>query len=217
MARQPRSEITRRNIINAAVDMFDEVGYANTGLGDIITRVEVTKGALYHHFDSKETLAIAIVEEAVHRMFATYRLTSASSSALETLIQGTLVAAELAGTDKLVRTGGHLLVLFAKFNEFAAGYYRGWITETVAQVARAQAEGDVQSELDPEVVGRFIVSALMGVNVIAHAVADGTDIISRTVQAWEVLLPTLVREEALPYFRQFIARQATRHAKAATE
>jgi AcrR family transcriptional regulator len=216
MARQPRSELTRRNIINAAVDLFDEVGYANTNLGDIITRVDVTKGALYHHFDSKESLAVAIIEEAVQRLFTAYKLTSASASALETLIQGTLVAADLAGRDKLSRTGGQLLVTFARFNEFAASQYRGWIAETVEQIRTAQAEGDVRGELDPEAVGRFIVSALMGVHVVSTCLVDGADTVPRVLQAWEILIPTLVPEQSVPFFGQFIARQATRHLNTTT-
>lgn len=216
MARQPRSEITRRNIINAAVDLFDEVGYASTNLGDIITRVDVTKGALYHHFDSKESLAIAIIEEAVHKLFDAYKLRTASSPALETLIQGTLVGAELAGSDKLARTGGHLLVLFAKYNPYAADQYRGWIADTVEQIRKAQAEGDVRAELDADTVGNHIVSALIGVQVIATSLADGTDIVARVLQAWEMLLPTLVPEASVPFFGQFIARQASRHLNASS-
>ncbi|MCT7660152.1 ScbR family autoregulator-binding transcription factor [Mycobacterium deserti] len=214
MARQPRSEITRRNIINAAVDLFDEVGYASTNLGDIITRVDVTKGALYHHFDSKESLAVAIIEEAVRKMFAAYKLSSASSPALETLIQGTLVAAELASTDKLARTGGHLLVLFAKFNELAAGHYRSWIAETVDQIQKAQVEGDVRADLDPDSVGHFVVGALLGVHVFSTCLEDGSDIVTRVLKAWELLLPTLVPEASVPFFGQFIARQASRHLNA---
>jgi AcrR family transcriptional regulator len=53
IARQTRSEVTRRKIINAAVELFNDVGYSNAGLGDIIERAGMTKGALYHHFNSK--------------------------------------------------------------------------------------------------------------------------------------------------------------------
>ena len=63
MVRQARSEATRRKIIMSAVELFNEIGYPATGLGDIIERAEMTKGALYYHFDSKESLATAIIEE----------------------------------------------------------------------------------------------------------------------------------------------------------
>ncbi|MDT5333549.1 MAG: hypothetical protein QOF31_4846, partial [Mycobacterium sp.] len=53
MVRQARSEVTRGKIIASAVELFNEIGYAAAGLGDIIERAEMTKGALYYHFDSK--------------------------------------------------------------------------------------------------------------------------------------------------------------------
>ena len=49
MVRQARSEATRKKIVDAAVELFTEVGYQATGLGDIIERAEMTKGALYYH------------------------------------------------------------------------------------------------------------------------------------------------------------------------
>ena len=64
MVRQARSEATRRKIITSAVELFNEIGYPATGLGDIIDRAEMTKGALYYHFDSKESLATAIIDVA---------------------------------------------------------------------------------------------------------------------------------------------------------
>ncbi|MGB8793838.1 MAG: helix-turn-helix domain-containing protein, partial [Mycobacterium sp.] len=63
MARQVRSEVTRRKILDAAVDVFNEVGYASADRGTIIERTGMTKGAFYHHFDSMESLASAIIEE----------------------------------------------------------------------------------------------------------------------------------------------------------
>jgi AcrR family transcriptional regulator len=57
MVPQARSEATRQKILDAAIDLFSEVGYAAAGLGEIIERAGTTKGHLYHHFDSKEALA----------------------------------------------------------------------------------------------------------------------------------------------------------------
>jgi Bacterial regulatory proteins, tetR family len=54
MTRQVRSEATRRKILDAAIDVFGEVGYAAAAWGTIIERTVMTKGALYHHFDSKD-------------------------------------------------------------------------------------------------------------------------------------------------------------------
>lgn len=54
-----QGEATRRKILDAAGSLFGEVGYAEAKLGDIATRVGVTKGAVLRHFGSKEQLFVA--------------------------------------------------------------------------------------------------------------------------------------------------------------
>ena len=46
MARQVRSEATRRKLLDAAIEVFGEVGYVAAGRTAIIERAGVTKGAL---------------------------------------------------------------------------------------------------------------------------------------------------------------------------
>jgi AcrR family transcriptional regulator len=213
MVRQPRSEATRRTIINAAVDLFDAVGYPSTGLGDIIERVEVTKGALYHHFQSKESLALAIVDEFVDSLEHAFRRSGESSPALESMIRGAFVAAELAATDKLARTGAHLLHTFASFNEKAADYLRDWQAGIAAQARQAQADGDLREDLDPDALGEFIVSTLVGAELISASASGDADLIGRVKRAWVIVLPAIVSERSLPYFREYLERQSQRYLK----
>src|SRR6201988_2610666 len=95
MVRQARSEATRRKIMTSAVELFNEIGYPATGLGDIIERAEMTKGALYYHFDSKESLATASIEEGSVRLAEAFRsIAAASAPARETnMHRGYVVAA----------------------------------------------------------------------------------------------------------------------------
>ena len=53
---QQRSTHTREKLLAAARAVFVEKGYLATEVSDIVTRVPITKGALYHHFDGKEQL-----------------------------------------------------------------------------------------------------------------------------------------------------------------
>lgn len=54
---------TRRALITAARRLFSRRGYAGTSLDEVCERARVTKGALYHHFQNKEDLFIAVLEE----------------------------------------------------------------------------------------------------------------------------------------------------------
>ena len=52
---------TRQRILEIAVDLFIEQGYAGTSVRDISERLGMTKGSLYYHFASKEDVLNALV------------------------------------------------------------------------------------------------------------------------------------------------------------
>ncbi|WP_017588478.1 TetR/AcrR family transcriptional regulator [Nocardiopsis ganjiahuensis] len=54
---------TRRTLIRQGRRLFAEHGYGQVGLAGIVAAAEVTKGALYHHFDGKAALFRAVLEE----------------------------------------------------------------------------------------------------------------------------------------------------------
>jgi AcrR family transcriptional regulator len=68
-------EATRRKILDAAVDVSNEVGYSAAERGAIIERAEMTKGALQHDFDSMESLASGIIERAPPQSSAPFAAT----------------------------------------------------------------------------------------------------------------------------------------------
>jgi AcrR family transcriptional regulator len=215
MVRQARSDTTRRKIITSAVELFNEIGYPATGLGDIIERAEMTKGALYYHFESKESLATAIVEQANSHLVEAFRsITTSSSPALESIIHGVFVVADLMSTDQIARSGMQLLRAFGEFNDVAARTYGGWVTEMTARTQQAIDEGDLRDDLDPRAVGETIVSSMLGAELLARAATAGADILERIARTWKVLLPAIVSPDSLPYFEEFLARESLRNAPA---
>ena len=53
---ETRAEDTRKRICAAVVACLDEVGYAETSIGRVQARAEVSRGALTHHFPTKQAL-----------------------------------------------------------------------------------------------------------------------------------------------------------------
>ncbi|ART71254.1 TetR family transcriptional regulator [Mycobacterium dioxanotrophicus] len=213
MARQARSEVTRRKIIDAAVDQFTETGYPATGLGDIIERAELTKGAFYYHFDAKEALAEAIIEEAGTRMLATFRtITGSSSPALENLIHGMFVVTDFTAADKLAWIGMQLLRTFSGLNDAAGRVYGSWLDDLVEQVGHAAAEGDLRSDVDPKSAAEVILGSMLGAEALSRATGIGDDLRERMARTWELLLPAMVDDGSLEYFREFLARESLRRS-----
>jgi AcrR family transcriptional regulator len=216
LARQARSEATRRKIIDAAVDLFNERGYAASGLGEIIDRVEKTKGALYYHFDSKESLACAIIDESAASVFAAFDSVSASPApALESMIHGVFVVADLLRTDKRARTGVQLARTMGDFADAASRAYRSWLTAMSTKAVLAQQQTDLREDVDPDAISELVISSLLGAEMISTPLSGGTDLTERLTRLWQVLLPAIASEASLPYFREYLARESMRHRQPA--
>lgn len=222
MARQVRSEVTRRKILDAAIDVFGEVGYAAASWGTIIERTGMTKGALYHHFDSKEALASDIIDEGSEVLLGAFHsVCGAASPALENMIHGTFAIANTLSADKTARAAQQLTAALSGFNDAAARSSTSWVETMAAQAQRAIAEGDLRDDVDPHVVSASIVGAMYGTRLLSIAMSGSQssaglsdDLSARLSQIWALLLPGIVAEASLPYFRQFLAREALRHARA---
>jgi AcrR family transcriptional regulator len=211
MVPQARSEATRQKIINAAIDLFSEVGYATAGLGEIIERVGMTKGALYHHFDSKEALAIAIIEQGNNLTSDAFRhVCESSSPALENMIHGVFVVTDLLVSDKTARTAEQLTSGLAEFNSAASQVWSSRLDAITTQAKHASTEGDLREGLDPYVVSESFLNAMLGAQLLSKT-ADGNDHIKRLTRSLDLLLPVIVADTSLPYFREFLAREPLRH------
>ena len=211
MARQVRSEVTRRKIVGAAIDVFSEVGYAAAGRSAIIERAGMTKGALYHHFDSMESLTAAIIDEGSQLLLDSLNTMSGSSAhALENMVHGTFVVADLFDSDKVARIAEQLLFASGKLNESASHAYANWLAAMAAEARRAIAEGDLREGLDPEHISESIIGAMFGTRLLSQATSGG-DLIGRMTRMWELLLPAIVTEASQEYYREFLAREALRH------
>ena len=214
MARQARAEITRDSVLAGAADVFLRLGYANASLSEIIAQSNVTKGALYFHFGSKEELARAVVDQGNERLNASCKgFFDSRVPALEACIGISYVVADLTANDPMVAA-------MLKLNH-QIGDYRGTQGENIAEfwekthrllAERAIEQGDLNSDLDPEAVGLLWQELTAGV----HVVAVGTDTVDqmaiRMERLWYFLLPSLVPDEKLSYFREFAARRLRRYA-----
>lgn len=60
--RQEHTEHTRLALLAAATRLFAERGYAQTSIDDVVALARVTRGALYHHFSSKQDIFRAVCD-----------------------------------------------------------------------------------------------------------------------------------------------------------
>jgi TetR/AcrR family transcriptional regulator, cholesterol catabolism regulator len=66
-------EETRKALLDSALELFSTHGYADTSVQQIADRAHLTKGAFYHHFESKEDLLRLIHDEFLDHQLALLR------------------------------------------------------------------------------------------------------------------------------------------------
>jgi len=79
-----------------------------------------------------------------------------------------------------------------------------------AQARLASVEGDLREGVDPYAVSESILNAMLGAQLLSKT-TDGNDHIKRLTRSLELLLPVIVADTSLAYFREFLARESLRH------
>lgn len=67
-----KSQATIEKILNAAEKLFAEKGYDKTSMQDMTRLAGVSKGAIYHHFQSKEAIIRAVLDRQNIAFKSTY-------------------------------------------------------------------------------------------------------------------------------------------------
>ncbi len=65
---QVRSEETRNRILQSALKLFSDTGYDATGVAGICGDAGVSKGAFYHHFETKQSVFLQLLEEWLQQL-----------------------------------------------------------------------------------------------------------------------------------------------------
>lgn len=81
------SEATRAALLDEATALFAERGYAGTSLEDVASASQVTRGAVYHHFASKQALFEAVLAAQEERATAAVVAAATSADAWDAAMQ----------------------------------------------------------------------------------------------------------------------------------
>lgn len=67
------AEVRRQELLQAAIALFEEKGFHQTSINDVISRVGVTKGAFYYYFRSMDDVMESIALSRAEKMVETAR------------------------------------------------------------------------------------------------------------------------------------------------
>ncbi|UCV22691.1 TetR/AcrR family transcriptional regulator [Ferribacterium limneticum] len=141
--RKRRKEARPSELLEAALHLFVEKGFAATRLEDVAARAGVSKGTLYLYFENKNALFKAVVQEGIIPVIAENEAIAAKHSGcsfelLELMLQNwwtKIGQTAFAGIPKLIVAEAR------NFPELASYYYDNVISRGRALVASALRRG----------------------------------------------------------------------------
>jgi AcrR family transcriptional regulator len=168
--RVQQGEATRAVLIETAQRLFAEHGYAATSTTDIVTAAEVTRGALYHHFEDKEDLFRAVLEatEALVRGGVGAPAPTAATPLAQ--LQAGIEASFASGLEprfrRIILEDGPAVLGWQAWHDIDARYAYG---ATAAGLRAAMDSGELAAQ-PVEPLAHLLVGAFMqGAMVIARA------------------------------------------------
>ncbi len=162
-----RGSATRQHILTVASDQFLTHGYAGTSLSDLIRAAGITKGAFYHHFPSKEALAVEVVRARQAEETAMVVQASAGHDrAVDQLRAAVQAASDVKDQDQGQATSmQRLCAELSEDPELApqiAKICDTWIDTAAGLVAHAQLQGDIRADVDAHRAAEVLVATFLG-------------------------------------------------------
>ncbi|WP_151483691.1 ScbR family autoregulator-binding transcription factor [Streptomyces albicerus] len=196
MVKQERAARTRQALVRAAAEVFAHDGFGVASLNSISQKAGVSNGALHFHFESKQTLARAVQDEAA----AAVRTIAAPARAggpepLQRLIDATHTLMGRLDRDVVVRAGFELAGGSPSRDGAAdlRGQWQGWVEEVLKDAEREGVLAEGVSAADAAVA---VVAATVGFERLGAS--DRRWMSAATIgQFWDLLLPRLASAETL--------------------
>lgn len=191
---QERATSTRRAILAAAAARFEKQGFAATSISDIVESASVTKGALYFHFPSKESLAEAVIaEQAKWREDQTWD----ERPGLQRLIDISFRFARALQRDPFVRASVRLTLDYATFATDDPSPYEQWIADVRGLLAEAAEAGELLPGVDLDQCARLVAGSVTGLQLLSEATTRRKDLLELIEALWQSLLPAIATSEAV--------------------
>jgi len=160
---------TKRRLLEAALEMLLRHGYAGLGVQDLLDRTGIPKGSFYHHFESKQDMALQAVDQytAIGHALLDRCLAPDGRPALDRVRTFFEQLGEFYGTQ------GYLGCLLGALGQELAGtdeIFRARIEQCMASLAERIAEcleearrgGELPADTDPRQLADVLLNAWEG-------------------------------------------------------
>ena len=189
---QLRAIDTRRNALRGAAAVIDRRGYEAATIAEIVQESNITRGALYFHFPSKEAIAQAIIAEQ-GAWLRQYNVEV--SPPVQTIVDISYAFVDALLADPLMRASIRMTIDRAADHDSVARGYGVWIAKIETLLARARAAGTLNPGVRLEECAYTITSAMTGLQLTSDALTGRQDLTDRVEGFWRLVVPAIVRPE----------------------
>jgi AcrR family transcriptional regulator len=190
--KQDRAIRTRRTILIAAAGVFEERGYQAATISEILTTANVTKGALYFHFKSKEQLAEGVLAGQNQSLTVPDR-----PCKTQELVDTTMLHAYRLQTDPMVRAGTRLALDQRADGLDRTGPFHHWTTIVTDLLDKAQKQGELLPHVTPVETAEVLVGAFSGIQAMSQATTAYQNLAHTTSALLRHTLPSIVHSSVL--------------------
>ncbi|MDH3307806.1 MAG: TetR/AcrR family transcriptional regulator [Acidimicrobiia bacterium] len=188
---EEHKQLTRRQLLEAAEDLFGEQGYEHVALGDVAAAVGVGRTTIYEYFRDKEDLLATLVEETLPETIDAMVLSiPAGLSFRQRLAELAVQMVEFVADDPTLGLILHREVakLSDEAQERVAVAHRGLSSEFVAIYRGGVASGELKL-LPFDLVGRFLQDLIMSA---ARALIESPDPAARRTEVTDAMVSVLL-------------------------
>lgn len=162
---------TRLTILQKAFELIYSKGYQTTSIDEIIATTQVTKGAFYYHFKTKDEMGVAIIEEILKpTMLGSFiKPIENSENPIEdfyNMISYLLLEDPLLQVKYGCPVGNLTQEMTPWNNQFSlvlSELVNQWMMTIENAIARAQTLGLIRKDVDGQQVSFFIMSGYWGI------------------------------------------------------
>jgi AcrR family transcriptional regulator len=159
-----RREARRQRLLEAALDLFAELGFHDTSVDEVVAHARTSKSAFYEHFESKEDCFRVLLEQEGGALIAAVHAAAAGGSDHRQRVRFGITAFVHACATRS-RVARLLLVesvgLSPTIEEVRHRLHADFAKMSQSEVRYAQEHGDhALAGIDPAVYGRAIVGAV---------------------------------------------------------
>jgi TetR/AcrR family transcriptional regulator, transcriptional repressor for nem operon len=220
-----RGRSTRERILELAHELILKQGYAATSLEQILERAAVTKGAFFHHFESKDELARALVDRYLASEQQVFEATlgravTLSADPLQQVLIGLRLLEEMfVGLD--APHPGCLIAAFLYQNQLMTAEtsaksreaFLAWRRHVAAKLTAAAKLHPPRIAVDYDSIGDLLNTVVEGTFIMAKLMEDPKMMVRQLRQVRAYIELVFGVEESAE--RSVVTAQASRRGKAA--